>query len=282
MRGLVLLALSLTSGCAGSATVERRADTEVAEARWSEAFASYRAAAERQPDGRVLNKLGAAALRVGNLPEAAGAFVRMGREDPSRRNEAADGIEMVARAAERAGDTTALRMTVEGLRDVAPGRPIGRYVLALESRGALAPAVRLDLTPAAVAAAPDADTADSLLLLYAAMLRETDDCANAAPVYQAVVMRSTLRDRVVAARLAGQDCALRVGQARLEAGAPADALVWLEEAIKADSASRRGVTALEAMATALTALGDTVGGTIVQSVADRYKAALADSGGPAR
>jgi tetratricopeptide (TPR) repeat protein len=282
MRWLVLLAVTVTSACRGPTTLERRADAEVAEARWSEAFASYRTAAERQPDGRVLNKLGGAALRVGNLKEAAAAFGRMGREDPSRRNEAADGMEMVARAADRAGDTTALRMAVEGLQDVAPGRPVGRYVLALESRGALAPAVRLQLTPAAVAAAPDADMADSLLLQYAAILRDANDCEHASAVYQAVAMRSTLRERALAARHAGQDCALLVGQARIEAGAPADALVWLDEAIKADSASRRGVVALEAMATALTALGDTVGGTLVQSVADRYKAALPDSGGAAR
>lgn len=282
MRWVGLLVLTITSACRGSTSVERRADLEVADARWSEALASYRTAAERQPDGRVLNKLGNAALRVGNLREAVAAFGRMGREDPSRRNEAADGMDMVARAADRAGDTTALRMAVEGLRDVAPGRPVGRYVLALESRGALTPAVRLELTPAALAAAPDADTADSLLLQYAAILRDASDCEHAAHIYQAVAMRSTLRERAVAAGQAGQDCALRVGQARIEAGAPADALVWLDEAIKADSASRRGVTALEAMATALTALGDTVGGTLVQSVADRYKAALPDSGSPVR
>ena len=95
-------------------------------------------------------------------------------------------------------------------------------------------------------------------------------------------MRSTLRERAAAAGRAEQDCALLVGKARLEAGAPADALPWLEEAIKADSASRSGVTALEAMATALTALGDTVGGTLVQAVAERYKAALPDSGSAAR
>ena len=153
-------------------------------------------------------------------------------------------------------------------------------MLALEARGALAPADRLELTPAAVAAAPDGDTADSLLLQYAGLLRGADDCERASRIYRAVAMRSTLRDRAAAARTAQQGCALLVGQARLEAGAPADALVWLEDAIKADSASRSGVTALEAMATALTALGDTVGGTLVQAVAERYKAALPDSGGP--
>ncbi|MBP2647229.1 MAG: hypothetical protein H6Q77_853 [Gemmatimonadetes bacterium] len=280
MKRVVLLALAVTLACGGPTSLERRADMDVGEGRWSEAFATYRTAAERQPDGRLLAKLGGAALRVGNLREAAAAYGRMGREDPSRREEAADGMEMVARAADRAGDTTALRVAIEELRDVAPGRPAGRYVLALEARGALAPADRLELTPAAVAAAPDGDTADSLLLQYAGLLRGADDCERASRIYRAVAMRSTLRDRAAAARTAQQGCALRVGQARLEAGAPADALVWLEDAIKADSASRSGVTALEAMATALTALGDTVGGTLVQAVAERYRAALPDSGGP--
>lgn len=278
MRRVALLALCVTLACGGSTSVERRADGEAADGRWTEALASYRTAVERQPDGRVLAKLGAAALRVGNLPEAAAAFARLGGEDPSRQEEAADGLDLVARAADRAGDTTALRIAIDGLRDVAPGRPVGRYVLALETRGALSPADRLELTPAAVGAAPDGDTADSLLLQYAAILEGGNDCERAARIYQAVSMRSTLRQRALGAGRAEQRCALRVGQARLEAGAPADALAWLEEAIKADSASRSGVAALEAMARALTALGDTVGGTLVQAVAERYKAALPDSG----
>jgi len=282
MRRVALLAVSVTLACGGSTSVERRADGEVAEGRWNEAFASYRSAVERQPEGRVLGKLGVAALRVGKLNEAAAAFARMGSEDPSRREEAADGLELVARSAERAGDTTALRIAIDGLRDVAPNRPVGRFVLALETRGALSASDRLELTAAAVGAAPDGDTADSLLLQYATVLRDANDCERASRIYQAVAMRSTLKARATTARHAEQDCALLVGRTRLEAGAPADALAWLEEAIKADSASRSGVTALEAMATALTALGDTVGGTLVQAVAERYKAALPDSGSAAR
>jgi len=282
MKRVALLALSVTLACGGSTSLERRADSEVAEGRWNEAFASYRTAVERQPDGRVLGKLGAAALRVGKLPDAAGAFARMGSEDPSRHEEAADGLELVARAADRAGDTTALRLAIDGMRTVAPSRPVGRFVLALEARGALSPGDRVDLTPAAVGAAPDGDTADSLLLQYATLLRAGNDCEHASRVYQAVAMRSTLRERAATAGRAEQDCALLVGKARLEAGAPGDALAWLEEAITADSASQSGVTALEAMATALTALGDTVGGTLVQAVAERYKAALPDSGRAAR
>jgi hypothetical protein len=282
MRQVALLALSVTLACGGSTSLERRADGEVAEGRWNEAFVSYRTAVERQPEGRVLAKLGAAALRVGKLPDAAAAFARMGSEDPSRQEEAADGLDLVARAADRAGDTTALRIAIEGLRDVAPSRPVGRFVLALEARGALSPADRLQLTPAAVGAAPDGDTAYSLLLQYATLLRDGNDCEHASSIYQAVAMRSTLRARAVAAGRNEQDCALLVGKARLEAGAPADALAWLEEAITADSGSRSGVTALETMATALTALGDTVGGTLVQAVAERYKAALPDSGSAPR
>ena len=282
MRRVALLAASITLACGGSTSVERRADGEVAEGRWHEAFASYRSAVERQPEGRVLGKLGVAALRVGKLNDAAAAFARMGSEDPSRQEEAADGLELVARSAERAGDTTALRVAIDGLRDVAPNRPVGRFVLALETRGALSAPDRVELTAAAVGAAPDGDTADSLLLQYAAVLRDANDCERASRIYQAVAMRSTLKARATAARHAEQDCALLVGKTRLETGAPADALVWLEQAIKADSASRSGVTALEAMATALTALGDTVGGTLVQAVAERYRAALPDSGSAAR
>ena len=109
---------------------------EVAEGRWNEAFASYRAAAERQPDGRVLAKLGGAALRVGNLREAAAAYRAHGARRPippgTRRPTA---WRLVARAADRAGDTTALRMAIEGLRDVAP-EPAGRPVSFSRSRRA--------------------------------------------------------------------------------------------------------------------------------------------------
>ncbi len=278
MRRVVFLAGAVTLACRGSTSLERRADTAVGAGRWNEAFADYRVAAERQPDGRVDAKLGAAALRVGKLGEAVAAFDRLGREDPSRRDEAADGLELVARAAERTADTTALRLAIDGMRELAPGRPVGRYVLALEARGALGTGQRLDLTPAAIAAAPDGDTADSLLLQYAGLLRAANDCERASRLYRSVAMRSMRRDRAAAAQADAQGCALRVGQARLQAGAPADALVWLEDAITADSSSRDGVTALAAMARALTALGDTVGGTLVQAVADRYKAALPDSG----
>jgi hypothetical protein len=282
MRRVALLASLVTLACSGPTSLERRGDAEAGEGRWKEALATYRAAAARQSDGRVLAKVAVASLRVGSLKESAVAFTRLGSDDASRREQAADGLEFVARAADRAADTAALHAAVDGLRNVAPNRPIGRYVLALEARGALSAADRLDLTPAAVAAAPDGDTADSLLLAYAAQLQGTDDCARAARIYQAVAMRSTLRDRTATARRAAQDCALAVGQARLKAGAAADALPWLEQAITADSASPSGVAALGAMASALMALGDTVGGTLVQAVADRYKAALPDSGAPAQ
>ncbi len=278
MRLGAALALLLTTACTASTSLERRADVDAGNGQWNQALASYRTIAKGTSSGRILSKLGAAALRAGSLGEAVNAYARMGREDPSRRAEAADGLELVARAAERTSDTTSLRLAIQAILDAAPERPVGRYVLALASRHALGPADRLLLTPAAVAAAPDADTADSLLLLYAADLESGDDCARAAGVYQAVALRTTLRPRATRARGAYQDCALRLGTARLRDGAPGDALAWLEGAIRADSASASGVAALEAMARALTALGDTVGGSLVQAVAERYRAALPDSG----
>lgn len=281
MKRVAFLLLPITLACSAPSSVERQADAEVSAGRWAEAVAGYRQAAAGQADGRVVAKLGSAELHAGHLREAAAAYTRLGREDPSRQDEAADGLEVVARAAERGGDTTALRLAMEGIRDVAPGRPVGRYVLALEARGALSPEARMELTPDAVAASPDGDTADSLLLGYASGLQASGDCEHAAGIFGAVAARSTLRDRIADARHRQQDCALAVAEARLSAQAPADALPWLEMAIRADSTSRSGVRALEAMASALTTLGDTVGGTLVQAVADRYKAALPDSSGKA-
>ena len=277
MKRVAFLLLPITLACSAPSNAERQADAEVGAGRWAEAVAGYRQAAAGDADGRVVAKLGSAELHTGHLREAAAAYARLGREDPSRQDEAADGLELVARAAERGGDTTALRIAMQGIRDVAPGRPVGRYVLMLEARGALDAGDRMELTPDAVAAAPDGDTADSLLMTYASGLQAAGDCEHAAGVYGAVAARSTLRNRIAAARHAQQDCALAVAEARLSAQAPADALPWLETAIRADSSSRSGVRALEAMASALTALGDTVGGTLVQAVADRYKAALPDS-----
>ena len=143
-----------------------------------------------------------------------------GGEDPSRRDEAADGLEMVARAADRAGDTTALRAGDRGpARTWRPSRPVGRYVLALEARGALAPADRLELTPAAAGGG----ARRRHRRLAAAAVR--GDAARRQRLRARVAHLSGRGDALHAPRArggggAGQSRTARccVGQARLEAG----------------------------------------------------------------
>ena len=279
MRPWAATALLLL-GCGGPTNLERQADGDLADGRVDAAVAAYQRMAERSPDGRVLAKLGSAALRGGKLGIAVDAFARLGREDASRRAEAADGLDAAARAADRLGDTLALRRAVIALADVAPNRPAGRYVLALEQRNVLTPGERALLAPSALAAAPDAETSDSLLMRYATDRVAAGDCELAAGLFRAVARRSAVRERVAAARSGQAACALTVGRLRLEARQPAEALPWLEEAIAIDSASRNGLAAMEALARALRALGDSDGAAVIDGV--RARKAPADSGAGAQ
>ncbi len=279
MRPWAATALLLL-GCGGPTNLERQADGDLADGRGDAAVAAYQRMAERSPDGRVLAKLGSAALRGGKLGIAVDAFARLGREDASRRAEAADGLDAAARAADRLGDTLALRRAVIALADVAPNRPAGRYVLALEQRNVLTPGERALLAPSALAAAPDAETSDSLLMRYATDRVAAGDCELAAGLFRAVARRSAVRERVAAARSGQAACALTVGRLRLEARQPAEALPWLEEAIAIDSASRNGLAAMEALARALRALGDSDGAAVIDGV--RARKAPADSGAGAQ
>ena len=273
-----MLAALVLAACQGTTNLERLGDQAVGGARLDEAIDAYRQVAARGGDGRVLAKLGSASLRAGRLGDAADAFLRLGRDDPSRRAEAADGLEAVAKAAERAADTSALRRAVMALAEVAPGRPSGRYVLALEQRRALTAAEREVLGPAALAAAPDQDAADSLLMRIARERADARDCEMAAGLFRAVALRSALRERARAAWNGFAACAERVGLAKVDARQPAEALAWLEGAIAVDSASAQGIAAMGAMADALDALGDSTGATIIRAVRDRNRAAQADSG----
>lgn len=272
------VAALLLAACQGTTNLERLGDQAVGGARLDEAVEAYRQVAVRGSDGRVLAKLGSASLRAGHLGDAADAYLRLGRDDPSRRSEAADGLDAVARAAERASDTAALRRAVMALAEVAPERPAGRYVLALEQRRALTVQEREVLGPAALAAAPDQDAADSLLVRLARDQASAGRCEVAAGLFRAVALRSAHRDRAAAAWKEFAACAERVGRTRVDAGQPAEALAWLEGAIAVDSSSATGLAAMEALADALESLGDSTGATIIRAVRERNRAHAADSG----
>ena len=101
---LWVVAIAFLAGCGEAGDHERQGDNSYAEGRYAQALAEYRLGLEKDPDSRLWAKAGAAALRTGNLEVASDAYLRLAAEDPTRAEEAAEGLESVARAAERAGD----------------------------------------------------------------------------------------------------------------------------------------------------------------------------------
>ncbi len=259
MLGLVFGA-QLLAGCGRVGDRERRGDQLYGEGQYSQALTEYRAAVASDPDARVWAKTGAAALRTGNLEVASDAYLRLAAEDPSRTEEAAEGLDAVARAADRAGDVKRLESAVVGLGMIAPGRSIGRYALELIRRPGAEATDLVAIFPGAIAAAPDPETVDSLLSVYGAALRETSGCDQALPVFQATLRRThvdVLRNRAEDG-VAG--CSLALGL-RAEAGAkPSDAALWFAAAIRVDSSTPVGRRALVGYGDAKLRLGDTAAG----------------------
>ena len=259
LEGVVLLAA--VSACARAGDNERRGDAAYGEGNYSVALTEYRTAVAHDPDARVWAKVGAAALRTGNLEVASNAYLRLAAEDPTRAEEAAEGLETVARAADRTGDTKRLESTVIGLGMIAPNRSIGRYALAVIRRPGAEANDLVGVFPAAIAAAPDADTVDSLLQVYAAALRETSGCDQALPLFQATVRRT----RVIGLRSRAEEgvaaCSLAMGIRAEAAGQPDDAALWFAAAIRVDSVTPVGRRALVGYGDAQLRLGDTAAAT---------------------
>jgi hypothetical protein len=112
--------------------------------------------------------------------------------------------------------------------------------------------------PAAIAVAPDAETVDSLLWVYASALRETSGCDQALPLFQAAarrtknqLLRSRAEDGVAA-------CSLAVGLRAQAAGKNEDAALWFAAAIRIDSNTTAGRRALVGYGDARLKEADTV------------------------
>src|SRR5918992_887844 len=189
LAGLVV-ALGILQACGRVGDHERRGDEAYGQGRFSEALGEYRIALANDLEPRLLAKVGAASLRTGNLEVAADAYLRLAAEDPTRAEEAAEGLESVARAADRSGDGKRLESAVVGLGMIAPSRSIARYALAVVRRPGAEANDLVPVLPAAIAVAPDAETVDSLLAVYAAALRETSGCDQALPLFQATLRRT--------------------------------------------------------------------------------------------
>lgn len=254
--------LVLAAGCGGSGDHERMGDRAYGESRYAQALAEYRQALAQDPDSRVWAKAGAAALRIGDLEVASDAFLRLAAEDPTRTEEAAEGLEAVARAAERTGDGKRLQTAVVGMGAIAPDRSIGRYALELIRRPGAEATDLVAVLPGAIAVAPDPDTVDSLLVVYGAALRETTGCGEALPAFEAGLRRTkhaALRSRAEEGVAA---CSLWMGLRSEAMGNPADAVRWFAAAIRIDSSTTVGRRALVGYGDARLHLGDTLAGAL--------------------
>jgi hypothetical protein len=255
-------AIALLAGCGQAGDHERQGDTSYGEGRYAQALAEYRLGLEQDPDPRLWAKTGAAALRIGDLEVASDAYLRLAAEDPTRAEEAAEGLESVARAAERAGDARRLQAAVVGMGAIAPDRSTGRYALDLIRRPGAEAADLVAVLPGAIAVAPDPETVDSLLIVYGAALRETSGCGEALSAFQASLRRTKIAALRSRAEEGVADCSLALGLRAEATGMPNDAALWFAAAIRIDSNTTVGRRALVGYGDARLRLGDSVAGVL--------------------
>ncbi len=211
-----------------------------------------------RPSAAVWAKVGAAALHAGELRESAEAYLRLAQEDRTRTAEAAEGLEGVARAAERAGNVDVLREVVTGLAASAPDHPTGRYALVLAQGADVDTAELVTLLPSALAAATAPETVDSLLMAYGRALQATAGCGQALLQFRAVLRRSQDSAARAPARRGVADCAYTLGARADSAGRLGDAALWFAESARMDSTSETGRRALLRYAEARLTQGDTL------------------------
>lgn len=228
-----MLLAALFACSRSAADHEELGDRAYAAGAYADALAEYQLGRKAHAgSSALLAKVAAAATHAEDYELAAEAYRSLARRDRSRADEAADGLERVARAALAANDRTALASALTGLREIAPRRPLGRYVVlaALDAvdRGDTAEATAL--LPAAAASAADAARADSLLFVYGMTLVRTRDCSTAVRVFEGVIRRQRAPAVVETAREGLGLCALVEGQRALEQGRPADAEGWFRRA----------------------------------------------------
>jgi len=234
VRRLSLVALAFLLACTRSAANhEELGDRAYAAGSYADALAEYQLGRKANAgSATLLAKVAAAAMHSEDYELAADSYRGLATRDRSRAEEAADGLDRVARAALAANDRTALASALTGLREVAPRRPLGRYVVlaALDAvdRGDTAEARAL--LPVAAASAVDAARADSLLFVYGLTMVRVRECSTAVRVFEGVVRRQRAAVVVESAREALGLCALVEGQIALEQGRPADAEGWFRRA----------------------------------------------------
>jgi tetratricopeptide (TPR) repeat protein len=249
LRRIVLLGL-LAAACGRSGNAERDGDASYAAGRFAAAAAAYEQAAVPDAAGRVLAKLGAAALRAGQLDLAVQAWRRLGEEDPSSRLEAVEGLELSLRAAERTGRPEAVRAAAAALGALAPERPVV-WSEDLAGQGV----VGADRLVQQLAAAAEPRAVDSLLLAFGERAETDGDWDAALGAYRGVVRRGE-PGLVQLGRIGVATTATRLGSRSLGQGSPPDAVRYYREALAADPTAA-GDSAMAGLARALAGLHDT-------------------------
>ncbi len=220
MRRLVsAVALAvLAAACVRGTDHERLGDRRYAERSWPDALAEYRLAVrQHHASSELVAKVAMAALHAQALSDAARAWRDLGKSDPGTRDEASEGLIRTARAAIESRDVAALRASVDGLRELAPGRlaELGSGLLAvLEDPPRPADA---DLALAAAAASHGAQ-ADSLVAAWADASARSGRCDLASRTYDALRRRNATPAITRAARRGLAGCQVESGRAALAAG----------------------------------------------------------------
>jgi tetratricopeptide (TPR) repeat protein len=251
-------ALLMLAACGGAGNHEKTGDLAYGEGRFADALNEYRLITGLNTNARIWAKLGAAALHSGDLRQATEAYLRLAREDSKRAEEAAEGLEAVARTAERTANAGALRDAVVGLQSVAPEHVTGRYALLLAREAGTDKAALVAVLPGAIASAAESGTVDSLLTVYGAALQSTAGCGQALLPFRTVLRRT--HDSLVAAqaRTGVAECALAMGQRAQAAGKTTDAALWFAESARMDSTSVTGRRALLGLGEARAQEGDSL------------------------
>lgn len=255
----VVLALACTRTAANH---EDLGDRAYAAGGYRDALAEYQLGLKADPSSAPLHaKAAAAAGHVSDHALAIAEYRALAAEDRSRAEEAADGLERVLRAALSANERGAVGAAVHALREIAPGRPLGRYarLVAVDAVERGDPQDALALLPTAIAAASDGRAADSLLYLYGMAAVRTKACSTAVPAFEAVLRRQRESAVQDGAREGIGQCALVAGQLALERGEPTVAEDWFRRATAPGAAVDVARAAFLGLGDVRLALGDMAG-----------------------
>lgn len=229
---------------------------------YRDALAEYQLGLKAHPGSAALHaKAAAAAAHIGDHALAIAEYRALAAEDRSRAEEAADGLERVLRAALSANERGPVAAAVHALREIAPGRPLGRYarLVAVDAVERGDPQDALALLPTAIAAASDGRAADSLLYLYGVAAVRARACSTAVPAFEAVLRRQREAAVQEGAREGIGQCALVEGQVALEAGQPTVAEDWFRRATAPGAAVDVARAAFLGLGDVRLALGDMAG-----------------------